>query len=184
MPHANDSDADDTQDLSDVEADEVISLVRTALGGRVSDDSPVDGDLDLLAARLTKHPDSITKHSVWLVGTLLNISLCPVCGSVAICVFAPMADVMHGCVEVMERLREMPGLGGDPDHIVCGYQRFPVLDVDGSREHVYIFAGTYWLDFDDVGDRVIHATRSLVRVLDEISGMLVNRDDVRRSHSN
>jgi hypothetical protein len=172
----------DVPELSTADADEVIALVRTALGGRVTKESPVDGDLDMIMAGLTRHPNTITKHSVWLTDSLLNVSLCPDCGSVTISVFAPMLGVVHGCIEVMEQLRQSSGLGGDPDHLTCTYQRIPV-NADGVREHLYIFSGVYWLDFDDVEDKVIHATRSLVRVLDEISEILLASTE-RQSRNN
>jgi hypothetical protein len=172
-------DDDDTPALTDGNVIEVLSLLQTALGDRITDDPPLDGDVNLILETALEHTIR-DQHVIWIANTSINVALCAHCGSVSVCAVAPTLNSIHGCIEIMERLRVGDTLGGSPDGMVCTYRRIPLL---GDYSYAYVFAGTFWLDFDDVSDRVFHTTRSLVGVVDEVTRIVDNSVKNRRQRN-
>lgn len=160
---------DEAPTLTNDEAVEVLALVTIAAGEHIADESPLGGDVDDLVEHALDH--RLGECSVWVRDTMLNLSLCPVCGSVSLCLLAKDSDYLHGFIEMVERLRLTDGIGGDPDDLLVTYRRIRVI-VGDVPTHAYVVRAIYGLDLDDVEDRVMHATRALVTVLDTVAALI------------
>lgn len=168
-------DADDEPMLTGDEAAEVMALTQTALSDRVTVTPPIEGDLDTLIEIALDH--HLGLHTLWLASSTVGVSLCASCGAMSMYVLTQRSRIIHGAVEIAERLRARGSdrLGGDTESILCMYRRVHGVRDDGADTALYVFGATYWIEIPEgskSADRVTHVTRSMVALVDDLTEII------------